>query len=157
MYLSLNLPPSSDLVYHILYTGKNLREHICIIELQVKQTLYTVLKAVINMVAIFNHPACFCLFLLLMAPKILTDLLWHWQQPIMMTSGWKISMIIEENNQNKQGGRKLKTVDYCPQYGNYIHKALHLSKFAFILFLKVCTLHLSSIRQQKKGLNCSHK
>ena len=27
-------------------------------------------------------------------------------------------MIIEEINQNKQGGRKLKTVDYCLQYGN---------------------------------------
>ena len=35
-----------------------------------------------------------------------------------MTPGCKISMIIEENNQNKQGGQKLKTVDYCLQYGN---------------------------------------
>ena len=26
-------------------------------------------------------------------------------------------MIKGENNQNKQGGRKLKTVDYCLQYG----------------------------------------
>ena len=26
-------------------------------------------------------------------------------------------MIIEENNQSKQGGRKSKTVDYCLQYG----------------------------------------
>ena len=117
MYLSLNQPPSSDLVDHILYTGKNLREHICIIELQVKQTLYTVLEAVINMVAIFDHPACFCLFLLLMAPKILTDLLWHWHEPILIISGCKVSRIVEENNQNKQCGRKLKTVDYCFQYG----------------------------------------
>ena len=32
----------------------------------------------------------------------------------------KVSMIVEENNQNKQGGRKLKTVDYCLQYGIHI-------------------------------------
>ena len=34
-----------------------------------------------------------------------------------MSSGNKASKIIEENNQNKQGGRKFKTVDYCLQYG----------------------------------------
>ena len=32
----------------------------------------------------------------------------------------KTFMIIEENDQNKQGGWKLKTVDYCLQYGNMV-------------------------------------
>ena len=35
-----------------------------------------------------------------------------------MSSGCAASMIIEENNQNRQAGQKLKTVDYCLQYGN---------------------------------------
>ena len=30
-------------------------------------------------------------------------------------------MIIKENNQNKQGGWKLKNVDYCLQYGTGFH------------------------------------
>ena len=37
-----------------------------------------------------------------------------------MSSGGKVSMTIEGNNQNKQGGRKLKTVDYCLQYGIWL-------------------------------------
>ena len=35
-----------------------------------------------------------------------------------MSSACKVFMIVQENNQNKQGGRTLKTVDYCLQYGN---------------------------------------
>ena len=35
-----------------------------------------------------------------------------------MGFGHQTINIIEENNYNKQGGRKLKTVDYCLQYGN---------------------------------------
>ena len=62
--------------------------------------------------AIFDHPACFWQFSLLKAHTILTDSLLNRQEPILMSSGYKVSMIIEENNQNKQGGRKLKTVDY---------------------------------------------
>ena len=77
----------------------------------------TVLEAVINMGAIFDHPACLCYFSLLLANTISTDSLLHWQATILISSGWKLSMIIEENNQNKQGGRKLKTVDYCLHYG----------------------------------------
>ena len=34
-------------------------------------------------------------------------------------------MIIEENNQNKQGGRNLKTVDYCLQYGKCCPLKIH--------------------------------
>ena len=30
-----------------------------------------------------------------------------------MSFGRKVSIVIEDNNQNKQGGQKLKTVDYC--------------------------------------------
>ena len=55
---------------------------------------------------------------------ILTDLLWHWKQPILKSSGCKASIIIEENNQNKQGGRKLKTVHYCLQYSILFYSIL---------------------------------
>ena len=45
-----------------------------------------------------------------------------------MSSGCKVSMIIEENNQYKLGGQKFKTVDYCLQYGTFFtkKKVLHL-------------------------------
>ena len=43
-----------------------------------------------------------------------------------MSSGCKVSRIVEENNQNKQGGRKLKTVYYCLQYGNILFWAAKL-------------------------------
>ena len=71
--------------------------------------------------AIFEHLAGFCLFSLQMAQTIVTDPLVHWQSPFLISSGCKVSMTIEENNQNKQGGRKLKTVDYCLQYGNCMY------------------------------------
>ena len=80
----------------------------------------TVLEADINMGTIFDHPACFCLFVLLMAHTIFTDSLWYSQALILLSSGYKVSMVIEENNQNKQGGRKLKTIDYCLQYRSFI-------------------------------------
>ena len=50
-----------------------------------------------------------------MTQKILTDSLGQSQASILMSFGHKTYMIIEENNQNKQGGQKLKAVDYYLQ------------------------------------------
>ena len=62
--------------------------------------------------AISNHPAYFYLFYLLITQTILTDLLRYPQASILIRLGHTTFMIIEENNQNKQGGRILKAVDY---------------------------------------------
>ena len=56
--------------------------------------------------AIYDHPAYFCLFTSLMTQTILTDSLWLSQAPIVVSSGVKKFMIIEENNKNKLGGKK---------------------------------------------------
>ena len=54
-----------------------------------------------------------------------------------MSYGDKTFMIIEENNTNKQGGRKLKTIDDCLQNGN--------TTFFHSTQILVCTYDPSSV------------
>ena len=76
-----------------------------------------------------------------------------------------MSIIIEENHQKKQGGRKLKTVDYCLQYGTNKNKlgfgppdtiSVDKSQFQKKIVLPTQYLNSGPSVQQVKILSLDH-
>ena len=130
--------------------------------------VYMALEAVISMGAIFDHPVYFCLFSLLMAHTIFTDSLWEWKPPILVNSGNKVFIYIEENDRNKIGGWKIEDCWQVPpvRYISLVHlefqskmglknnNTLYLY-VVFRLFFHMSLLFWFSAKGDSGVLNCS--